>query len=389
MNLEAQIQLITVPQEFTRLCNAVLEAEHGDDFLVIDDDQADRGNDGYLKSKKSLIAMHCFKRVQNQALETEIRKKMIGDLGKAIALKEEGIWNIDSWIFISNYPISESVARRVVQRGQTGGVEVVWRGPDFLAGALQRHPELRERFPALQANEISERLRELSKSVDATKGIDPAVVGKRVPRTLQEKEALLLARPDGWEYLLFGSELFLGKESLESKWHDHEIPPHRRYREITDVPEAADYLSDEFKQIVGLVEALERIFTREVQEQAFGPPGVEGSGSRIEHLADRVISTYEGILDWAAQLRQIRPPEILAPVFEIAPRMADRPLHEFREFVDDAVSQLDQIPAVLSGGDRQEPFVIELDLHLALDQEVMAEYHRRMKRARRKQRWGF
>jgi hypothetical protein len=75
MNLEAQIQLITVPQEFTRLCNAVLEAEHGDDFLLIDDDQADRGNDGYLKSKKRLIAMHCFKRVQNQALEAEIERR--------------------------------------------------------------------------------------------------------------------------------------------------------------------------------------------------------------------------------------------------------------------------------------------------------------------------
>lgn len=389
MNLEAQIQLITVPQEFTRLCNAVLEAEYGDDFLVIDDDQGDRGNDGYLKSKKSLIAMHCFKRIQNQALESEIRKKMIGDLGKAIALKDEGIWDIDSWIFFSNYPISESVASRIVQRGQDGGIEVAWRGPDFLARALQRYPEARERFPGLQVNEISERLRELSESVDGTKSSDLAPAGKRVPLTPQEKESVLLARPDGWEYLLLGGGLFLGKKGLEKKWHDHEIPPHRRYREMTDVSEAADYLSQEFKQIVGLVEALERVFPQDVQERAFGPPGVEGDASRIEHLADRVTSTYEGILDWAAELRQVRPPEILAPVFEIAPHMADRPVLEFREFVDNAVSQLDQVPDILSGGERDEPFVIELDLSISLDQQVMAEYHRRMKRARRKLRWGF
>jgi hypothetical protein len=96
MTLETQIQLVTVPQEFTRLCNEVLEAEHGDDFLVIDDDRADRGDDGYLKSTKTLFAMHCFKRIQNQSIEGEIRRKMIGDLGKAIALRDEGIWDIES-----------------------------------------------------------------------------------------------------------------------------------------------------------------------------------------------------------------------------------------------------------------------------------------------------
>jgi hypothetical protein len=41
VNLEAQIELITAPQEFTRLCNAVLAAEYGSDFLPIDDDRAE------------------------------------------------------------------------------------------------------------------------------------------------------------------------------------------------------------------------------------------------------------------------------------------------------------------------------------------------------------
>jgi hypothetical protein len=89
MSLEAQIQLITVPQEFARLCNAALAAEHGDDFLPIDDDRPDRGNDGYLKSAKRVFAVHCFKRVQNQSLDNAIRRKMVGDLGKAITLKNE------------------------------------------------------------------------------------------------------------------------------------------------------------------------------------------------------------------------------------------------------------------------------------------------------------
>jgi hypothetical protein len=72
VSLEAQISLMTVPQEFIRLCNAVLIAEHGDDFLPIDDDRGDRGNDGYLKSQRRMFAGHCFKRVQNQSLDRAI-----------------------------------------------------------------------------------------------------------------------------------------------------------------------------------------------------------------------------------------------------------------------------------------------------------------------------
>jgi hypothetical protein len=389
MTLEAQIQLITVPQEFARLCNAILEAEHGDDFLVIDDDQADRGNDGYLKSKKTLFAMHCFKRVQNQSIEAEIRKKMIGDLGKAVALRDEGIWDIDSWIFISNYPVSEAVASRLVSKGHECGIDVGWRGPDFLARAMQAHPRVAERFPALEVNSISEQLRELSVSTEGERPLDQSLVGNRVPRTAHEQKALLLARPRGWEYLLFGGALFLGKENLEKKWHDYEIPPYRRTHEITDISLASEYLSGEMNQIVELVNALERVFSPEIQDQAFGPPGVEGDAHRIEHLAGRVISTYEGILDWAAAVREVRPPELLAPAFEVVPQMVGRPLRKFRDFVDSAVDELDRLHKVLSEEEPDEPIVLTLDLSLELDQEVMAEYHRRIKRARRIQRWGF
>lgn len=215
------------------------------------------------------------------------------------------------------------------------------------------------------------------------------LVGKRVPRTPHEQEAVLLERPRGWEYLLFGGALFLGKDRLEKKWNDYEIPPYQRAQVITDIGEASRFLSSEMSQIVQLIEALERVFPPEIQEQAFGPPGVEGDAHRIEHLADRVISTYEGILDWGLQIRQIRPPDLLVPPFEVVPLMVDRPLRKFREFVDNAVTELDRLHFIIEEGNLDEPIVLNLNLHLELDNEVMDEYHRRMKRARRKQRWGF
>ena len=69
--------------------------------------------------------------------------------------------------------------------------------------------------------------------------------------------------------------------------------------------------------------------------------------------------------------------------------MAKRPLQKFRDFIDNAVSELDRIPEILEDGKPDKPIVLEFDLHLELDEAVMTEYRRRIKRARRKQRWGF
>jgi len=213
--LEAQINRITVPQEFTRLCNAVLSAEHGDDYLPIDDDRPDRGNDGYIKSERRMFAAHCFKRPQNQGLDKAIRHKMVSDLRKAIALKKEGTWDIERWTFLSNYPISEAVAAQVLRIGNEAGIDVGWRGPDFLAAALERHASIRRQFPELYLTEISEHLAELKIAV-GTRATDPSALSSvhtefDVPHTEAQQQELLSSRPEGWEYLFFAGVLLRGK----------------------------------------------------------------------------------------------------------------------------------------------------------------------------------
>lgn len=392
MSLEAQIQLITVPQEFARLCNAALAAEHGDDFLPIDDDRSDRGNDGYLKSAKRVFAVHCFKRVQNQSLDKAIRRKMVGDLGKAITLKNEGLWDIEAWTFLSNYPIDEETGRKVLRIGKDEGIDVSWRGPDYLAQVLNEHKSVRDLFPALQITDITGQLGEIQDAVAGGKeggetSIEPP---DRVPRTLDEKRALLIARPAGWEFLLFAGVLLLEKESLEMKWHDHNMPPFQRKLPLPDAEGASAYLSSELSNLVALVDALSHGFPRDVQEQAFGPPGEPGDPIRIEHFAKRIIQTYEGMLDWAAAIRGVEPPDVFADVFELAPRLPDRALSEFRHFVDRVVREMDELPDwEAESEETDEPMVFHLDLRLELDDQVMAEFNRRMKRARRRVKWGF
>jgi hypothetical protein len=386
VNLEGQIELIAVPQEFTRLCNSVLSADFGQDFLPIDDDRADGGNDGFLKSKKKVFAVHCFKRLQKQRITDEIRRKMLGDLGKALMLKEQGLWDIAAWTYISNYAIPEEIGREVVSAGHKHGIEISWLGPTFLANGLQRNPDVWALFPTLQTNNISEQLQALRDSLEEP---EPKP-SDRVLRTGAELHAVRTAQPKGWEYLLFAGHLFLGKENLELKWRDHELPPYVDRRTLGDVGDATAYLSGAFDKVTELVEALMGVFPEEIQEQAFGAPGEPGDPVRIEHFAARIIQTYGELLDWAASLRAIDPPEVLLPSFESATQMADQPLGELREFFDATVREFDRIPAYLN--DRAEgdpPLQIDLALKLTVDDEVSAEFHRRLRRARRKIRLGI
>lgn len=383
MNLQAQIQLITVPQEFTRLCNTILAAEYGDDYLPIDDDRPDRGNDGYVKSEQRLFAGHCFKRVQNQSLDASIRAKMIGDLGKAITLKTEGIWDISAWTFLSNYPISEAIGARIVAMGKEAGIDVAWKGPDYLADALQRHKDIRSQFPDLHASEISEQLSALQSQVGALAHTASGEVAPGgVPCTGEEQRDLLLARPGGWEYLLFAGVLKQGKEALELKWRDHELHYPARQRRHIDDERAFGVLSSSFSDLESESDALMRVFASDVQEQAFGPPGTSGDPVRIEHFAQRILATYEAILDWAAAIRGTVVSDVLKQTFELTALLADRPAADIRGFIDRVVSEAERIPAhIADENPNKAPLTIDVSLVLAIDDDALAAYQAEMRRA--------
>jgi hypothetical protein len=212
---------------------------------------------------------------------------------------------------------------------------------------------------------------------------------ERVPRDAEELEAVLRLKPAGWEYLLFAGYLFLGKQRLELRWRDHEVPPYAPKQAMDEASEATTYLSAAFNRISDLIAALTRVFPPEVQAQAFGEPGEPGDPIRIEHFATRIVQTYEALLDWAASLRAVEPPAVLQPAFETGARMADQPMLEIRQFIEDSVRETDRIPTFVANHDEDDaPLEIRLDLILTMDEAVSAEFHRRLKRANRKLRWG-
>lgn len=381
MNLQAQIELITSPQDFTRLCNAVLQAEYGADFLSIDDDRADRGNDGYLRSEKQMFAAHCFKRIQNKGLDAEIRSKMLSDLKKAVGLRDRGDWEVLKWTFLSNYPIPERVASEVNGFGLQEGIDVSWLGPGYFATELQKFASVRELFPNLMGNEVMARLDEISGMIESLSLPidDPLPVVTWIPRSAVEQAALVHHAPAAWEYLLFAGVLLQGKERLEPKWRDFRTGYGRRRGIYFDERSGGARLTAAFGDMEAIVQRLMHVFPPSLQAEAFGPPGVPGNSDAIIHIGERIISTYDEILNWAAEIRGEVYPENLKRLAGLAANMAIRPAEDIRNFIDRVVFEISQVPDRIA---RADPRIeISLTLTVTADEEIVREFSKETKRA--------
>ena len=105
MNLEDQIAQIANPQEFTRLCNAILTAEYGADFQVIDGTRSDEGNDGYVISEKRIIAMYCPLKPERKK-DSDFTGKIKSDLEKVVVLQNTRKYDIERWTFMTPRKLS-------------------------------------------------------------------------------------------------------------------------------------------------------------------------------------------------------------------------------------------------------------------------------------------
>jgi hypothetical protein len=384
VNLQAQIELITVPQDFTRLCNAVLQVEHGAEFLPIDDDRADRGNDGYLKSEKRMFAAHCFKRIQNRGLDSEIRTKMLGDLKKAIVLRDQGDWEVLRWTFLCNYPIPEGIAAEVYSVGLRAGIDVSWCGPGYFAEVLQRVTSVRELFPNLMGNDVLGRLDEISRMIESlspnSDDVEPLV--NWVPRDPAEQRALISQAPPAWEFLLFASVLQQGKQRLEPKWRDFRTGYGRRSGVYHDESSGMQRLSGAFDDMQGIIGRMMMVFPAGIQEEAFGPPGTPGNSDNIIHLGGRIVSAYEEALDWAGDIRGEVYPESIRGVAELAAQMAMRPAEDIRDFIDSVFFEVSKVPDLLALPD---PHVeISLALTVTADDAAVRAFTKEVRKVRRR-----
>lgn len=188
----------------------------------------------------------------------------------------------------------------------------------------------------------------------------------RVPRDEEERQHLLRDRPDAWEYLYFAAILYSEIQSLEPKFRDHEIGYAAPFVARVDEYNAITHLRRAMDELQGIVRMVTTLLNPTAQEVAFGAPGEPGDPERIRHLAQRLASAYEAMLDWSARIRGTSRPQEFNRVFDLQAAFPDKPIREFREFVGDVVARIDGVPAALAAGERVS---LDLTLSLTLDDE--------------------
>jgi hypothetical protein len=206
---------------------------------------------------------------------------------------------------------------------------------------------------------------------------EPAI--DRVPRTPDEEAALLRARPDGWEYLLFAAVLRRRMDALESKYRDHRLRFIRPSPGSPPYADESDFFISAFRDARVLTDNFNRLFDNVAQDRAFGVPGESGDPAEIEHVASRMIDVYEGLIDWAARVRATPLDDEFNKVVELASRFVDQPIQQFRDFVERVVAETDQLPAALRA-ESPGPITLTLTITLSIEEGLEDELHGELRR---------
>lgn len=200
----------------------------------------------------------------------------------------------------------------------------------------------------------------------------------RVPRTPTETRQLLAVRPNYWEYLLLGGELHQRLSAHDARYRDHEAKYVRPSGLTVPDDGLGDFVSEQIDWVLAVIANWEGLINDGALAQALGEPGEPGDAERIEHVAERLTSTYLGLMDWSDRLRGARAPRYRA-LIDIIARYVDYPIRQYREWVDHVVTQCDKIPALLRDKKRG-PMKIELMLTIRVPDEVIAEFNAELQR---------
>lgn len=199
---------------------------------------------------------------------------------------------------------------------------------------------------------------------------EPELAPTGVSRTPKQLQELVVARPDGWEVLLFAASLRQGKNDLDLRWRDHQLRlPTADYHRL-DEHDVAGYLGAAFGRLGWTLGPIERVFA--AHEDAFGKPGESGDAALIRHFAGWIIEVYRRLLDWAGTVRSADVPEEFELAVELSSQAADLPLERIRSFIDDTIAAVDQLSGDLAAPeDERKPIELLFTLTLEADNELM------------------
>lgn len=211
----------------------------------------------------------------------------------------------------------------------------------------------------------------------ATHESNPGWPGDRAPRTQREVAEVLSSQPPAWEYLYFVGVLQLEKQALEGRYSEYTQGQPIPTREWIADEDVVEYVQQVNSELLEIITGLNTMMHSDLQERAFGAPGVVGDAAQIKRLAKRWSSYYAAMLDWAGRVRGTGHSSKFDRSFELVAKLADNPIEEYRQFIDAFTAEIDRVPAVLAS---KQPFKLNITLTVTiadgLGDELVAEVRR-------------
>jgi len=202
-----------------------------------------------------------------------------------------------------------------------------------------------------------------------------------VPRSKEDIDLVVTRRPRLWEYLLFGGLLQQNLQALEPKYRDFVMGYSPRNGDYVPAAELIDFAQRAMSDLSAIVNGFERVMSADVQERAFGKPGEPGDVDRISHLAQRIISIYEDLMNWSFKLRGTSAATSEgAEALQILADWSNDPVEQCRAFVDEAVKEFDTLVQRIDSGEKVH---IALSLKVDLDSAMAERFQRKLKSALR------
>ncbi|MEU6675630.1 caspase family protein [Streptomyces sp. NPDC046925] len=191
----------------------------------------------------------------------------------------------------------------------------------------------------------------------------------RVPLTLDGRDELIRVKPPHWDYLLYASSLRLGMNSLSEKWAQYEAGRSSRSRRMS-VAQLCHYVDGSLEKIQKITGRIDECLSQELQDRAFEASPDRADPNLIKRMASDLVGIYEDYMDWAMAIRGIVAPHRASRLIEMTALIADTPVRQVKEFINQYFSEIDALSDRYATGEAAS-ISVNLKLEITVDSEVL------------------
>lgn len=187
-----------------------------------------------------------------------------------------------------------------------------------------------------------------------------------VAHTDHDLAVLLRDRPPGWHWAAFGSVLVLRRDAVAARLRDQQLgyAPPSGVQARTD-QEAADLACEWAGELTGLIGQVQQVIDSRGLRQIFDhSPSADLDADTVLHPAHRLMDLHDRFLDLSEACRGLAAPPWCRDLLDDLGRLIDVPLDGYRRFIDDYLTRLGEIPAMVRyarGPVELDPVVLDLD----------------------------